>query len=388
MMFNRKLISISIASALLTSSLAVSANTKDEEEKDSVSSWGQWAQNYATAAGGEFNTGALAFASLGQGETGNNSQNEAGFETPAGCEAGSFCGFTAFRAYASDYGEGRGVDGAEGIGVAYVDLQVEPDYFEDYSDYGDYGDYGMPFGIAQVKEKSPQKTGSFGIRGSGVEEVAIDGLTGGGGESSTRLSRSERTETSYSSFDVDYYKKNLESALIRGDWRARFTEYDVWESGIDGQFVGGITTDLAQLNDFVSNLNGVTATYRGYAFGWNSHKASRMDYLTIDFGQKTWDAQWNGGADGQSKQRMGGQDFRGVGFTVTDGSINGINLTAGSAQLSALDADSVTGSVNGALFGDAAQSVAGMIDIVKTSEGISEAHQAVFRGNLANNRLD
>ena len=382
-MFNRKLISISIASALLTSSLAVSANTKDEEEKDSVSSWGQWAQNYATAAGGEFNTGALAFASLGQGETGNNSQNEAGFETPVGCEAGSFCGFTAFRAYTSDYGEGRGVDGAEGTGVAYVDLQVEPDYFEDYSDYGDYG---MPFGIAQAKEKPPQKTGSFAIRGSDVEEVAIDGLTGSGSTHHTHLSRSENTETSYSYFGVDYHKTTPGSALIRGNWYANFTEYDVSNSGINGQFVGGITTDLAQLNDFVSSLNGVTATYTGWALGWSSNRASRMDYLTIDFGEKTWDAQWNGGADGQGKQRMGGQDFRGVGLTVTDGSINGINLTAGSAQLSALDADSVTGSVNGALFGDAAQSVAGMIDIVKTSEGISEAHQAVFRGNLANNR--
>jgi hypothetical protein len=65
MMFNRKLISISIASALLTSSIAVSANTKDDEEKDSVNGWGKWSKNYATAAGGEFNTGALAFASLG-----------------------------------------------------------------------------------------------------------------------------------------------------------------------------------------------------------------------------------------------------------------------------------------------------------------------------------
>ena len=80
-MLKRNLISLSVASALLASSFAVSANTSQQEEGgDSVRSWGTWSQNYDTAAGGELNAAALAFASLQSRESGRNVLNEPGFE--------------------------------------------------------------------------------------------------------------------------------------------------------------------------------------------------------------------------------------------------------------------------------------------------------------------
>ena len=131
-MFKRNLVSVSIASVLLSASLAATANTqKDEEEgNDSVKSWGQWANQFATAAGGEVNTSALSFAGFSFNESGRNSQNEAGFDLGddvdvPGCSAGTMCGFTVFEEAdfndGGDYGDGIGffvpgisVDGGEG----------------------------------------------------------------------------------------------------------------------------------------------------------------------------------------------------------------------------------------------------------------------------------
>lgn len=379
-MFTKSLLSVSIASILLTSSLAVSANTKDEKEDDSVNSWGKWAQNYATAAGGEFNTGALAFASLGQGETGRNDQNEPEFEQGGGCDAGAFCGFTAFRgySYSSDGGEGQ-YDGGEGFGVGKFGLNVDPELFPDFADGGEGGNIKRKLGTPV--------TGDFTVTAS-TEELTVDGLTGSANPYSGRLSRSDGAEGdgtyTYAGAYVNYRDTKEPSVLVRGGWGVYAYTYgpDFYEDNwLDGQFIGGTTTSLDQLNEFVSNLNGAVATYSGWAFGAYGARTSQLDSLSINFGTRTWDATFNGGENGRVRtvQTIDGntQLLGEVGFAVTGGAVNGINFSAGSNQLSALDASDVSGTVNGAVFGDAAQSVAGMIDVTKDGQ----AYQAVFRGS-------
>ena len=141
MMFNRKLLPISIASILLASSLAVSANTqKDDENKDSVNTWGKWSQNYATAAGGEFNTGALAFASLGQGETGRNGQNEAGFDNAVdlNCEAGALCGYASYYNFSGGDGFEASQESSDILAAYGVNSRV-PVAAKFYTDGGEGG---------------------------------------------------------------------------------------------------------------------------------------------------------------------------------------------------------------------------------------------------------
>lgn len=361
-MFDRKLISISIASALLTSSLAVSANTQKEEDEDSVTSWGKWAQQYATAAGGEINTNALSFASLGQGETGRNGQNEPGFElNNLSCDAGSFCGFAVYRqnresGQNDDY-EFMAFDGAEGVGK--IDVVVSPEMFPE-------GQINPQKKLSKLKEPGGTPiSGSYTVTDENGLVIQANGLEGyvdpefffrrHGGMG--RMSHTgDEMQGSVEGAGISYHQTRGPDVLVRGGFGAFEDQWD--ESGydytwIEGQFIGGITTSLSQLNDFVSSLEGrSTVTYSGWTFREYGTRDARLHSLTINFGDNSWDASFGGRS----------------GFEVTDGQVSGINFSAGSDQLSARDAVSVTGSVNGAIFGNQAQSVGGMIDIVKTVE--------------------
>lgn len=327
-MFDKKLITLSIASALLTSSFA-SANTPDEN--DSVYEYGPWGQEFATAAGGEFNTNSLNFTSFTNNDSGRNGTNEPGFDSPQGsgaCSAGSYCGFAEIYIIQGDQRSG-GVDD-----VGYIDIDASPSHFSD-------GPYQSGL------------TGGFNISGNDGLNNNIDGMEGS--HNSDYGSMYLPGDGNNESANIGYYSRPRSTG-----WYSTSSN----GSGIHGSIYGGITTSLAQLNTFISNLNGPVARYN-VEISDNTFNS----YITIDFGDNSWDASFASSKEGSN------------GFTVTNGTVSGIKFAAGSDQLNAQDA-TVTGLVEGAIFGSKAQEVAGMIDIEKTyngNDGSPIVRQALFR---------
>ncbi|WP_415892145.1 hypothetical protein ACMXYN_12765 [Neptuniibacter sp. PT8_73] len=356
-MFKRNLVSASIASILLSSSLSVTANTQNGEEEDSVNSWGVWAKQFATAAGGEFNTGALAFANLAQAETGRNGLNEPGFNQPTPtptptpdvaeglCGAGAFCGFTTI--YEGGLMYRMGPPQNEKVGT--FDLQVSPDYFGERQD----------------------TTGSFSVSGLEGESYQATGLEGRAHEASGWLDN-------YDEFDdsdayVHYYTDYGDGAvLINGFWtKGQWDDDDQYDGfdGAEGFFVGGVTTTIAQLNDFVSNLNGSVAEYSGRTFD-----GAEFD-IAINFNSKKWSGNFG---DSYRKQSDA--------FSVNGGKLSGVNFTAKSANLSS-DAGRVTGQVAGAIFGKKATDVAGLVDIEISGDEGNVKRKTIFSTPVYKNNL-
>ncbi|WP_339889820.1 hypothetical protein [Neptuniibacter pectenicola] len=379
MMFKRNLVSVSIVSIFLTSALSVSANTgSSDEEEDSVRSWGQWAQNFATAAGGEINTAALglAFAGAGQGETGRNGQNEPGFGVPvdpldpgaadiALCEAGAICGFVTIRE--SNYSQSS----APASQSEQSRLPV-PTRFA-VVDVGTF--------TAEVHEVDtdrpnwrrvlfPHIGGSFTIQGNEGYELTVEDAIGTFGYGWGGLAKQEGSTYSRAFFDNVFPLLGV----AEGTW----SDSTLSRSGFDnanGAVWAGITTSLDQLNDYTGS-NGVIASYSGITMHGGTFAAS------IDFGNNTWNGAWNNGdVQGDGFVRTTATNVVGqVAFAVTNGTVDGINFMANSGNLSAVDGV-VTGSVNGAIFGGNAQSVVGMVDIVKsTNEYTDLQHETLFAG--------
>jgi hypothetical protein len=379
MMFKRNLVSVSIVSIFLTSALSVSANTgSSDEEEDSVRSWGQWAQNFATAAGGEINTAALglAFAGAGQGETGRNGQNEPGFGVPvdpldpgaadiALCEAGAICGFVTIRE--SNYSQSS----APASQSEQSRLPV-PTRFA-VVDVGTF--------TAEVHEVDtdrpnwrrvlfPHIGGSFTVQGNEGYELTVEDAIGTFGYGWGGLAKQEGSTYSRAFFDNVFPLLGV----AEGTW----SDSTLSRSGFDnanGAVWAGITTSLDQLNDYTGS-NGVIASYSGITMHGGTFAAS------IDFGNNTWNGAWNNGdVQGDGFVRTTATNVVGqVAFAVTNGTVDGINFMANSGNLSAVDGV-VTGSVNGAIFGGNAQSVVGMVDIVKsTNEYTDLQHETLFAG--------
>ncbi|WP_156473416.1 hypothetical protein [Neptuniibacter pectenicola] len=378
MMFKRNLVSVSIASILLVAPLVASANTGSSDDEDSVQSWGQWAQNFATAAGGEVNTAALglAFAGVGQGETGRNGQNEPGFGVPvdpldpgaadiALCEAGAICGFVTIRE--SNYSQSS----APASQSEQSRLPV-PTRFA-VVDVGTF--------TAEVHEVDtdrpnwrrvlfPHIGGSFTVQGNEGYELTVEDAIGTFGYGWGGLAKQEGSTYSRAFFDNVFPLLGV----AEGTW----SDSTLSRSGFDnanGAVWAGITTSLDQLNDYTGS-NGVIASYSGITMHGGTFAAS------IDFGNNTWNGAWNNGdVQGDGFVRTTATNVVGqVAFAVTNGTVDGINFMANSGNLSAVDGV-VTGSVNGAIFGGNAQSVVGMVDIVKsTNEYTDLQHETLFAG--------
>ncbi|WP_415888803.1 hypothetical protein ACMXYV_12500 [Neptuniibacter sp. SY11_33] len=338
-MFKRSALSVSIASVLLSTSLVATANTQNEEDQDSVNSWGSWAKQYATAAGGELNNDALAFANLGQGETGRNALNEPEINNVEGvCEAGSFCGFTQFsdNGYMMMYGNDE---------VGVFDLDASPDYFIDGGE-----------GSAIAGSFSVEGNDGFSAQVAGLQGTAYDYLSGMSGDGGS----------------VGYHRFGFmmaQSDLMFGHWNVYGSQPEqkgspMFMYGTHGFFVGGVTTTLDQLNDFVSNLNGSIAQYSGHTFDGGSFN------IAINFDSNTWSGAFGSGYHNKKSDA----------FAVNGGQVSGINFSAGASSLSS-GSGRVSGLVNGAIFGEEAGDVAGMIDIEISGEE-SIIRKAVFASSV------
>ena len=137
---------------------------------------------------------------------------------------------------------------------------------------------------------------------------------------------------------------------------------------IDHDLPGG---DLAQMG------GALIANYSGHT------TLGAPVHIKVNFTDNTWGGIFNGAADSSvlAYQSSNGTSVAGhVGFAVKGGVIDGVNLIAGSDAIVAKDAiGAVTGTVNASFFGDGASHVAGIAEIVKTTEAYENAkHVAAF----------
>lgn len=389
MMFKRNLVSVSIASMLLVAPLVASANAGSSDDEDSVQSWGQWAQNFAPAAGGEINAAALglAFSGVGQGETGRNGQNEPGFEVPSDldvalCEAGAVCGFVTIKQPRRSQPSGpefRIVSEQEGPSLQY---ESKPHLVPGLA-ISDVGLFTANVQASEVPQEQLRKgkshkvniDGSFSVQGNEGYELTVDNATGFFSRNRAKLSKSD--DNTYA--EVRFPKIFSRLGTAKGTWSTDTWSIDTESSfGFDngnGAVWAGITTSMDQLDDYIGS-HGVVASYRGKTMSGGRFTAS------IDFGNQTWNGAWNrGDVRGDRNIQMSATNVVGqVAFAVTNGTVNGINFMANSSNLSAVDGE-VTGTVQGAIFGDNAQSVIGMVDIVKTTENYTNLqHETLFSG--------
>lgn len=136
-----------------------------------------------------------------------------------------------------------------------------------------------------------------------------------------------------------------------------------------GPFVAGIATPLEEMANF--NAGSVVAAYRGHTADNNT-----PIIINVQFGPGTWDGTWGvGGVDGSDihidTSSSGKKYITGdVGFTA-EGTINGSNIQ--STSVSAADAITITGTVDGTFFGNSAEVLGGISDITKTTAGYVDA---------------
>jgi hypothetical protein len=182
----------------------------------------------------------------------------------------------------------------------------------------------------------------------------------------------------------------LEDGLSHGFWLSGADNADAdFIQAYLGSFVFGTTSTLNDLSSLQSKLGGMNefsefasslvASYKGHtALG------ARVR-LNINFSDKTWGGSFNRGRDGQvmAYASENGTSIIGhVGFDIEGGTISGINLNAGSDALSARDG-TVTGAVTATFFGEGANEIGGVADIVKTKSPIQQTAipQGIYGGD-------
>lgn len=347
-MLKRNLISLSVASALFASSFVVSANTSQQEEgSDSVRSWGTWSQNYDTAAGGELNTAALAFASLQPSESGRNVLNEPGFESVGSdtieglCNAGEMCAITSFYAHNP---EGKSADqfSTGTTGIKTMDNLSGGQVIVYDNDGTELYRHSRGNVAGQVYFEDIDRT-------MDLDGHSDHGFDGGEGSGSVGTGVWFETAGNYWNYGG-------------GAWGTSSTEDGLWPlNGIGGFYVVGVTSSL----DAVAGLaNQVNLMYTGTSF--NGVNVA----INLDMSNHTWDADFVG------KDNISNGRYQSTSFKVKNGTIEGVNLFASTGQLS----KGVSGQVQASFYGDDANQIGGVVDIEKKGKGYTDAFVAVKGG--------
>lgn len=141
---------------------------------------------------------------------------------------------------------------------------------------------------------------------------------------------------------------------------------DVNNARAVGLFIVGSLTGLDDLNAL--NVGEVEASYEGFTLNSNVEVA-----IDVDFGAGTWNGSWNDGNDGGVRAVMSTDGVNVLNGTVgfnAEGTINGANLV--STSVTASDATSISGTVNGSFFGGRAGVLAGSVDIDKSTQNYTD----------------
>lgn len=172
---------------------------------------------------------------------------------------------------------------------------------------------------------------------------------------------------------VGWFDRSVSRYVSGGDGEDSYTES--WD-GAEGYYVVGQTTPAADLQSL--RVNAITATYDGSTSGWWSGYPAPV-HMEVNFGTGNWTGSWNNGQDGAVSFHTdsGGREYvhGQVGFNAS-GKVVGANFSA--TQLSANDG-TVTGNVAGSFYGPEARTAAGVVDIVKSTEGYTnKRHTDLF----------
>lgn len=331
-MFNRKLLSISIASVLLTSSLSVSANAQKDDEDDSVNSWGKWAQNYATAAGGEINTAALAFGFSRQSETGNVDQN-----TPV--VDGKGPGYRQYVSWGKGNYSANRPNGTARAAIAYT-LSDEGSVFSVISESGDSfssGSLGSTSGVDPRLvpfEDEYFASGNDNIDGGeGSADYQYISLEAGDGDYNRGYWYEDTWVESESPYPLPSQESESEPLFpIDGP-------EGMWATN-EGFFIEGFTSSLDAVNQLAVNVTAGNASAMYYGSFLNHRSKIRIE---VDFGASP---SWAG-------------DFgvAGYGGFHASGVIQGVDLVGN------IDGgEGASGTIEASFFGENAGVIAGIAE--------------------------
>ena len=397
----KKITLVAMVSAIMVSSAY--ANQQKEEEEDSVTEWGPWAIPVATAAGPEATINALLFAAAAGSEYVFIDPEFAGpdgdipVDVASGCAPGAPCGYASYYPIALHYGDGPETDAARSLrsrvgissltpvsaGFAMQELTVDGVEGRGYgrrslqylvTPEGDSGDYIDVLSM-------PLQQGPFGgFVGYDGDNRRLDGLVD---TSFWCLGNCRGYRPPNMRLDHGNLGGLSGESLSHGFWISSANNLDEgYVQSYLGSFVYGTTStldslsalksELASLDSFAQFNNQVIATYIGHtALGAGVN-------LNINFTDNTWGGSFNNGYDTRvtAYNSSNGASVTGhVGFDINGGTIDGVNLHAGSSALSAKDG-SVNGSVTASFFGPSASEIGGVADIVKTTSEVTPAkHQ-------------
>jgi len=173
---------------------------------------------------------------------------------------------------------------------------------------------------------------------------------------------------------VDVLGKLVAGGFVFSEVNAPEAPFFVDEKSIEAAFFVGETSSLDDLAIAELNAGNVVANYSGFTF-----LSGTFVDIDVDFGEGTFIATVNDGIDGSISEQLntdGSTSLIGeVGF-VASGDINGVNIVAN--NISAADADAISGDFIGSFFGGEAAVLAGSIDIDKTTEAVDGNYSDIY----------
>lgn len=385
---------------------------KDEEEKDSVTEWGPWALPVPTAAGPEVAINPLLFAGgSGPEHVFFDPDLDIPEDVEEGCQPGTFCGYASYYSFFRQYEEREGpqvngIDGGEGDrprprrrGRPHSDFSFVPvsaNFFAEYVEpEGEEFDGGEGYRFDVFPGGDPdfypdidsillERDNPYIAYNHADEEPRFDAMSFLTLSSGYHyLKRGPVTHgywlsvrTDEELLDVDGAEGRTRPKFVRHAFKYinKHTGRPETISAYVGSYVFGQTSTLDDVDSMIDNLS-------EYNFGGDLiasyHGSTAMGahvYLSVNFSDSTWGGSVNYGYDGPVSvynSENGTSVLGRVGFMVDGGTIEGINLKAGSDQLSAYDG-SVSGNVTASFYGEGANHVGGVADIVKTKGYVDE----------------
>ncbi|MCP4234287.1 MAG: transferrin-binding protein-like solute binding protein [Aestuariibacter sp.] len=352
---------------------------------DSVDSWGPWGQFAQPAAGPAVPVVAALAPTIPGGP--NVFDDADDFvpkvdEPPAvgsACEAGQSCFYATYARYQYDGGEYYYYGGDGGAVAGPV-----PANFPNNLPAAAAGQLEGQFGVSAVSPDASHPDRSSEQMSTGHYHPNYNSGYGTGIADYIHMGGWSDYDGGEGYSNVSYYLPYVaDDQMLFGYWSDGNDTYTDGDSdcyyyscysydGGEGTFVGGIATaqaDLAALN-----AGNVQASYTGNTAGAPSYYNRSPVSMDVNFGSATWSASVNGGSDGSFTQETDsfGNDYvlGQVGFNAS-GTISGANIA--STSVSAPDATSISGSMNGTFFGANAAAVGGIIDVNKSTADYSNS---------------